>query len=180
MSDVWIVNCDGGCRSNPGPAGFGVAVQQPTGGVLEHLGFIGHATNQIAEITAACEGLKLVPVGAEVLLRSDSQYTLKGITEWRSGWERRGYRNAAGQPVANLEIWKQLWAEADLRRVRVQWVKGHNGDPMNERCDALANKAISAGLQLGGRTGSQSHAKARLACAPSAGTLARIRSLGPA
>lgn len=157
MTGLWIVNTDGGCRGNPGPAGFGVVVQHPVSGTIENSGYIGRATNQIAELRAAIEGLKLTPEGAEVLLKSDSQYTLKGISEWRAGWERRGYRNAAGQPVANLELWKELWAAADVRKVRTQWVKGHNGDVMNERCDCLANEAITTGLKADSPAGPQRH-----------------------
>ena len=73
---------------------------------------------------------------------SDSQYVLKGLTEWRKGWERKGFRNAKGDPVANLALWKQLFALADARKVAVRWVRGHNGDLHNERVDGLANKAL--------------------------------------
>ena len=73
---------------------------------------------------------------------SDSQYTLKGLTEWRKGWERKGWVNSTGQPVANQEYWKKLFALADRRKVTTRWVKGHSGDQLNERCDALATKAI--------------------------------------
>ena len=81
--------------------------------------------------------------GAEVELVSDSQYVLKGLTEWRAGWERSGFRNSKGEPVANLALWKRLFAVADARRVTTRWVRGHNGDLRNERADALANKALA-------------------------------------
>jgi len=77
-----------------------------------------------------------------VELVSDSQYVLKGLSEWRAGWERKGFRNSRNEPVANLELWKKLFATADARRVTVRWVRGHNGDPLNERADALANEAL--------------------------------------
>ena len=109
----------------------------------DHYGFIGHGTNQIAELTAAVEGLSRVPAGAEVELVSDSQYVLKGLMEWRTGWERKGFRNSKGEAVANLALWKTLFAVADARRVSTRWVRGHNGDPHNERADALANKALA-------------------------------------
>ena len=108
----------------------------------DHYGFIGPGTNQIAELTAAIEGLSLVPLGAPVELVSDSLYVLKGLTEWRSGWERNGWKNSKKEPVANLELWKALFLVADDRRVTTRWVKGHNGDHYNERADALANKAL--------------------------------------
>jgi ribonuclease HI len=105
-------------------------------------GFIGRGTNQIAEITAAIEGLRRVPEGVTVELVSDSQYVLKGLSEWRAGWERKGWRNSKNEVVANLELWKTLFAVADARHVKVRWVRGHNGDVYNERADALANEAL--------------------------------------
>ncbi len=116
----------------------------PDGGAeTDHYGYIGPGTNQIAELTAAIEGLSRVPPGAEVVLVSDSQYVLKGLSEWRAGWERKGYRNSKGEPVANLALWKRLFETADARRVRVRWVRGHTGDRCNEKADALANKALA-------------------------------------
>ena len=140
----WIAYTDGACApSNPGPAGWGAVAIAPDGVTeVDHFGFIGHGTNQIAEITAAIEGLALVPVGASVELVSDSQYVLKGISEWRAGWERKGWRNSKGEPVANLGLWKRLFALVDARKVSTRWVRGHNGDPHNERADALANQAL--------------------------------------
>ena len=140
----WTAYTDGACApSNPGPAGWGVVVLPPGGHPIgSHYGFIGPGTNQIAELTAAIEGLTRVPEGALVELVSDSQYVLKGLSEWRAGWERKGFRNAAGQPVANLALWKRLFALADARKVKTRWVRGHNGDFYNERADALANTAL--------------------------------------
>ena len=141
----WMAYTDGACApSNPGPAGWGAVLIAPDGTTeTDHYGFIGHGTNQIAELTAALEGLSRVPVGAEVELVSDSQYVLKGLMEWRTGWERRGFRNSKGEPVANLDLWKRLFAAADARHVSTRWVRGHNGDPHNERADSLANKALA-------------------------------------
>ena len=141
----WIAYTDGACApTNPGPAGWGAVLIAPDGGgETDHFGFIGLGTNQIAELTAAIEGLARVPAGAAVELVSDSQYVLKGLTEWRAGWERKGWRNSKGEPVANLALWKQLFAAADARRVSVRWVRGHNGDRCNEKADALANKALA-------------------------------------
>lgn len=139
----WVAYTDGGCApSNPGPAGWGVVLLAPNGGSSDHFGFIGPGTNQIAELTAAIEGLSRVPEGQAVELVSDSQYVLKGISEWRTGWERKGYRNSKGQEVANLVLWKKLFALVDARKVSTRWVKGHNGDPYNERADVLAGEAL--------------------------------------
>ncbi len=140
----WTAYTDGACApSNPGPAGWGAVLIEPGGSPpTEHYGFIGHGTNQIAELYAAIEGLARVPAGAQVELVSDSQYVLKGLSEWRAGWERKGFRNSKGDTVANLDLWRKLFALADERTVSVRWVRGHNGDHFNERADALANTAL--------------------------------------
>jgi ribonuclease HI len=141
----WVAYTDGACApSNPGPAGWGVVLIAPDGKTeTDHYGFIGPGTNQIAELTAALEGISRVPLGEAVELVSDSQYVLKGISEWRSGWERKGFKNSKGETVANLALWKKLFAAVDVRTVTVRWVRGHNGDVYNERADALANKALA-------------------------------------
>lgn len=140
----WVVYTDGACApSNPGPSGWGVVLLAPgASSRSEHYGFIGPGTNQIAELTAAIEGLSRVPAGAAAELVSDSQYVLKGLSEWRAGWERRGFKNSKGEVVANLALWKRLFALADARSVSTRWVRGHNGDVQNERADALANLAL--------------------------------------
>jgi ribonuclease HI len=142
---TWVAYTDGACApSNPGPAGWGCVLIAPDGRTeTDHFGFIGPGTNQIAELTAALEGLSRVPAGDPVELVSDSQYVLKGLGEWRAGWERKGFRNSKGEQVANLALWKQLFAAADARKVTTRWVRGHNGDVYNERADALANKALA-------------------------------------
>ena len=146
---AWIAYTDGACApTNPGPAGWGAVLIEPgSGAESDHFGFIGMGTNQIAELTAALEGLGRTPIGAAVELVSDSQYVLKGLSEWRAGWERKGFRNSKNEPVANLALWKLLFAAADARRISVRWVRGHNGEPYNERADALANRALA--LQRG-------------------------------
>lgn len=144
MSAAWTAYTDGACApTNPGPAAWGhylIAPGESHG--KEFWGFIGHGTNQIAELSAAIEGLTRVPQGGSVELVSDSQYVLKGLTEWRTGWERKGFRNAKGEPVANQHLWRQLFDLADQRKVTVRWVRGHAGDLHNERVDGLANRAL--------------------------------------
>ena len=140
----WVAYTDGACApSNPGPAAWGAVVLAPDGAeAAMHKGFIGPGTNQIAELTAAIEGLARTPEGAQVELVSDSQYVLKGLKEWRAGWERKSYRNSKGEPVANLALWKRLFALADARAVSTRWVRGHTGDFHNEQADQLANAAL--------------------------------------
>lgn len=138
------VYTDGGCKGNPGPAGWGAVIANADGVMLrEARGFIGTATNQVAELEAAIHGLGHAPRGAVVELVSDSQYVLKGLSEWRAGWVRRGWTNSAGEPVANQDHWRRLYAVADERKVSVRWVKGHSGNHFNERCDVLAGQAIA-------------------------------------
>jgi ribonuclease HI len=141
----WVAHTDGACApTNPGPAGWGVVLVAPDGKTeSDHHGFIGPGTNQIAELTAAIEGLRRVPAGGAVELVCDSQYVVKGLSEWRAGWERKGFKNSKGEVVANLALWKKLFALADARKVTTRWVRGHNGDPYNERADALANQALA-------------------------------------
>lgn len=140
----FVVFTDGACKGNPGPSAWGVVIVQGGQIVLKEGDFLDTATNQVAELAAAINGLAKVPDGSTVQLVSDSQYVLKGLTEWRSGWERRGWRNSQGEAVANQTLWKTLFALADKRKVTTQWVRGHSGVPMNELCDQLANRAIAA------------------------------------
>jgi ribonuclease HI len=137
------VYTDGAAKNNPGDAAWGVVVVEQGAVLTEGCGYIGRATNQVAELSAAIEGLSRTAPGATIELVSDSQYVLKGVSEWRRGWERRNWVNAKGEPVANQVQWKKLFALADERSVRVRWVRGHNGDQFNERCDQLANEAIA-------------------------------------
>ena len=139
----WVAYTDGGCKpSNPGPAAWGAVLIEPNGTTIQrHNGFIGHGTNQIAELTAAIEGLSRIPEGAEIELVSDSQYVLKGLTEWRAGWLKRGWKNSKGEPVANQSLWKKLYAIADARKVSTRWVKGHSNDKYNEEADMLVHQA---------------------------------------
>ena len=107
MTNRWVAYTDGACApTNPGPAAWGVVVFAPDGAeTAADNGFIGPGTNQIAEITAAIEGLSRTPEGAAVELVSDSHYVPRGPSDWRAGWARPASRHATGDPVATLEIW---------------------------------------------------------------------------
>lgn len=141
----FVVYSDGACKGNPGPSSWGVVVLGSDEEVLlAEAGFIGQATNQVAELMAALEALRRTPVGSKVVLYSDSQYTLNGISQWRKNWAKNGWLTADKQPVKNKEIWVALAAEADKRTVETRWVRGHSGDTYNEMCDELANEAIAA------------------------------------
>lgn len=136
------VYTDGSCVPNPGPCSWGAVLLEDGTPSVEAFAYIGIGTNNIAEITAATEGLRLTPIGSTVELVSDSDYTIKGISEWREGWEKRGWKKSDKKPVENIEQWKELFAEVDKRIVSVRWVKGHNKDRYNERADKLADEGM--------------------------------------
>lgn len=99
-------------------------------------------TNNRMEMMAVIKGLQAVSEGSAVLIYLDSEYVRKGITEWISGWKRKGWRTSTGQPVKNSDLWRELDALVTTRQVTWQWVKGHAGNPGNERADALANMGV--------------------------------------
>jgi ribonuclease HI len=145
---------DGACLGNPGPGGWGaIVVDGPHRRELS--GYEPATTNNRMEIMAALEALRAVPDGAEVDLHTDSQYLRNGMNEWLARWKRNGWRTADKKPVKNEDLWRALDAEAQRHQVRWHWVRGHNGHPENERCDALANAAIRArgGIDTGPRDG---------------------------
>lgn len=132
---------DGACRGNPGPGGWGVLLRYGAHEKRLH-GAEPDTTNNRMELRAAIEGLKLLNRPCEVTLWTDSQYVLKGITEWLPGWKARGWKTAGREPVKNVDLWQMLDAERARHQVEWRWVKGHAGDPGNEEADRLANVAI--------------------------------------
>lgn len=137
---------DGACRGNPGPGGWGVLLVS-TGGVERELfGGEPETTNNRMELLAAIEALCALRRPARVTLYTDSVYLKNGITQWISNWRRRGWRTAARKPVKNQDLWRALDAAAERHEVDWRWVKGHSGDPGNERADALANLGLESAL----------------------------------
>ncbi len=142
-----LVYTDGACSGNPGPGGWGAFVREGTGAdrVERDLsGATAHTTNNRMELTAAVEGLRALAAPSRVTVCADSQYVVKGMTEWIAGWQRRGWVNAAKRPVENRDLWEALLAAAAPHRVTWQWVKGHASDALNDRVDRLAVAAIAA------------------------------------
>lgn len=137
---------DGGCRGNPGIGGWGaVLVNNRTGTALERWGATRDTTNNRMELTAAIEALRaLKQEGVVLTLHTDSQYVIKGITEWLPGWKARGWRTAAKAPVLNRDLWEALEAQTTRHQVTWCWVKGHSGHRGNDRVDLLANEAMDA------------------------------------
>ena len=137
----YIIHTDGSCLRNPGGAGGWAAVIETTatGAVEEKSGGAPETTNNRMELTAALMALSAVPEGARVALYTDSQYLKNAFTKfWLPAWKKRGWKKADGEPVLNQDLWVQLDAAFAARQVQFHWVKGHAGNPRNERCDALA------------------------------------------
>ena len=146
MNEVQIYT-DGACKGNPGPGGWGAGLKS---GATEKDLFGGEldTTNNRMELTAVIEGLAALKRPCKVLLYLDSQYVRKGITEWIRGWKAKGWMTASKQPVKNVELWKRLDAlvQEGGHQIEWRWVKGHSGDPGNERADMLANKGVDKAL----------------------------------
>jgi ribonuclease HI len=132
---------DGACKGNPGPGGWGVWMRS---GPHERELFGGDpaTTNNRMELQAVIEGLGALKGPSDVTLHVDSQYVMNGVTQWIAGWKRNGWRTGDKKPVKNQELWQALDAAVARHTVRWVWVKGHAGDPGNERADALANKGV--------------------------------------
>ena len=142
MTEVQIYT-DGACKGNPGPGGWGAWLKSGTtekelfGGEL-------NTTNNRMELQAVIEGLAALTRPCKVVLYLDSQYVRQGITEWIKGWKAKGWMTASKQPVKNVELWKRLdkLVQEGGHQIEWRWVKGHSGDPGNERADLLANKGV--------------------------------------
>ncbi len=133
--------CDGACSGNPGPGGYG-AILRYGGAEKEISGGATDTTNNRMELTAVIEALRQLTRPCRVSVTTDSQYVVKGMTEWISGWQRKGWLNSKKEPVLNRDLW-ELLQELSLRHsVDWIWVKGHAGHTENERCDVLAREAL--------------------------------------
>lgn len=143
MSAEVEIFCDGACSGNPGVGGYG-AILRYGSAEKELSGADGDTTNNRMELTAAIKALEALSRPCAVTITTDSQYLVKGMTEWLSGWVRRGWVNSRREPVLNRDLWERLMELTGKHQVRWVWVRGHNGHLENERCDALARRAIDA------------------------------------
>ncbi len=138
---------DGACKGNPGPGGWGVLL---TWGGTEKELFGGElaTTNNRMEMMAVIEGLSALKQPCSITLYIDSQYVLKGMTEWLKGWKSRGWLTASKEPVKNVDLWQRLDGLVNTagHKIEWRWVKGHAGHPGNERADALANRGVDLAL----------------------------------
>jgi ribonuclease HI len=144
-----IVYTDGACKGNPGPGGWG-ALLIAGDHRKELYGGESPTTNNRMELTAAIEALAALKRPCRVQLYTDSQYVRLGITEWLPQWKRRGWKTADKKPVKNDDLWKKLESQIERHEVHWHWVRGHAGDPGNERADQLANLGITE--MAGGRS----------------------------
>jgi ribonuclease HI len=140
MTEV-VIYTDGACSGNPGPGGWGV-VMRWQGKEKELYGFEPVTTNNRMELMAAIQALEALQRPTTVSLHTDSKYLLDGITKWIPNWQRNGWKTAAKKPVKNDDLWRRLTEAMRLHDVSWVWVKGHAGDPGNERADALARRGI--------------------------------------
>ena len=136
--EMWT---DGACKGNPGPGGWG-AWMRSGGHERELFGGESPTTNNRMELTAVIEGLRALKRPCSVVLHVDSTYVMNGMSRWLAGWKRNGWLTGDKKPVKNRELWQALEAEIERHDVRWVWVKGHSGDPGNERADALANRGV--------------------------------------
>ena len=129
---------DGACSGNPGPGGYG-AILVYNSVEKEFSGGDRHTTNNRMELTAAIVALSALKEPCEVTLCSDSKYLIDGMTKgWAASWKRRGWKKGDGSPALNPDLWDQLLTLSESHEITYVWVRGHNGHPYNERCDALA------------------------------------------
>ncbi|MBX9402425.1 ribonuclease HI [Lysobacter sp. BMK333-48F3] len=131
------INTDGACLGNPGPGGW-AALLRYKGRERELSGGEPDTTNNRMELMGAIMGLEALNEPCKVVLTTDSQYVRQGITQWINNWVRKGWKTAGGDPVKNRDLWERLHAASLRHSIEWKWVKGHSGDPDNERVDTLA------------------------------------------
>jgi ribonuclease HI len=136
--EIWT---DGACKGNPGPGGWGALLRHGRH-EKELFGGEPETTNNRMELTGVIEALKALKRPCHVIVHTDSQYVQKGMSEWLPNWKRRGWLTTEKKPVRNADLWQQLDALIGQHQVEWRWVRGHAGDPGNERADALANKGV--------------------------------------
>ena len=141
MTDKVEIWTDGGCKGNPGPGGWG-AILKYGDKVKELKGGEAHTTNNRMELMAAISALEALTRPCQVVLHTDSQYVRQGVTGWIKNWKRNGWRTADKKPVKNEELWRRLDEVSEPHTIDWRWVKGHAGNPMNERADVLAGEAM--------------------------------------
>lgn len=141
MTPKVVIYTDGACSGNPGPGGWGALLihgareKELTGGEAD-------TTNNRMELMAAIQALEALNRPCQVELHTDSQYVMKGITQWLRGWKAKGWKTADNKPVKNEDLWRRLDEARARHQVDWRWIKGHAGHEFNERADALARRGL--------------------------------------
>ncbi|MGY0021847.1 ribonuclease H family protein [Streptomyces sp. cg35] len=157
MAERVIAACDGASKGNPGPAGWAwVVADSDERPVQWEAGALGTATNNVAELTALERLLSTVAPDVPLEVRMDSQYAMKAVTTWLPGWKRKGWKTAAGKPVANQELVARIDALLEGRKVEFKYVPAHqvDGDPLNDFADRAASQAAIVQEDAGSALGS--------------------------
>jgi len=132
---------DGACSGNPGQGGYG-AILKYGREIKEISGYEKETTNNRMEMMAVIKALELLKRPCAVRVFTDSNYVVKGMTEWVSGWIEKNWLNSRKRPVSNKDLWERLLKLSQLHQIEWKWIRGHHGHPENERCDQLARNAI--------------------------------------
>ena len=139
-----ILYADGACSGNPGPGGWGVILKHMARGKTREMSGGGkQTTNNRMELMAVIRGLEAITRPSKVKVVTDSQYVVKGMTEWIENWIAKKWRTANKKPVKNVDLWQRLLEVCEKHEVSWEWIEGHAGHPENERCDQLAVRAAA-------------------------------------
>ena len=145
MDNRIYIYTDGACKGNPGPGGWGALLKYK-----EHKkeinGFSKNTTNNIMELTAVIESLLIIKQKSDITIITDSNYVKDGITKWIANWKNKGWKTSNKKPVKNKDLWIKLDDLSNNHKIKWEWVRGHTGNPGNERADQLANEAIIKNL----------------------------------
>ena len=156
--EIWT---DGACSGNPGPGGYG-AILRFGDHEKEISGGEADTTNNRMELMGAIAALEALTRPCAVTLHTDSQYLRNGVTQWIESWKARGWRTADRKPVKNVDLWQRLEAASERHEIDWRWVRGHAGDAMNERVDALARSALERRRDRGAKATRRPEGAAKL------------------
>lgn len=137
---------DGACSGNPGPGGYG-SIMRYGGETKEISGYNPRTTNNRMEMTAVIQALSLLKRPCKIKIVTDSNYVVKGMTQWLPGWIKRNWTNTQKKPVLNKDLWKKLMDLSEPHEIEWVWIRGHAGHEENERCDELAKEAMKTGMR---------------------------------